>query len=896
LISSAQTAASGVFDAANSGQTLLTPNTELAAALIDWVERRHLALGHEIWPTPRIRDFSGWLRERYAERQLLDASLPRCLSDVEERELWRSVILDSEGGAQLLEPNGAAQSARRARRTLIEYGIPLKQLADYATEETLAFLDWNARFEARCRALRCIAADQLLNSAPTPPGLVWIESPIWRPVVRRWLESNAVAMLLPPRASTPALRRVVAAGSPAAELAAMAEWAAEHLRQSPDFRAWICIPDLHLRRGEVADAFDAVLAPQRFSLTSAEVPAPYAMAGGTPLADYPPVRTALAALAATSGLISFEAFSDLLRMPQLHFAASDAAAAALVDVELRSRGPSDASLADWLSLAEKLAAPRFAAPKPVQRQADLFSDPPAVNLSALTYLRAFLTILDSARGAQLLSQWVTLWIAAFEAGPWVLRQRWSSPEFQAAERFRELLASLATGDALFGTQGASAAARILGRAARDTAFQPQTGIPAIWVSAQIMDPWLAYDGLWVAGCSEDRWPPPLDPIALLPVKLQRDYGVIPASIESQLRLAEDLQERWQWRAGNCVFSCADSSDGRPTTPSPLLPVASDPANSSPQPHWQAQALHAPLLDVLRDEAAPPFDAGAERTRGVSTLRAQSRCAFRGYAEGRLLTDRLEKPVPGFNSRERGELVHHALEYIWGRLKGSDGLAGMAPQPLAALVADGVARAIGKQCGQRDPGERWRRREHRRMTALLNKWLDTERLREPFTVEQLEQGAQIAHHGGLDFRVRIDRVDRLSDGGRVLIDYKTGRVSLDWRGERPDNPQLPVYALLRPESLVAVAYGMVNAGDCGFVAEYSRPAVFKPSRRRPSSMEGMADFPSLIALWSQRIEGIAAEFAAGHAAVAPTVRACSSCNLQALCRIPSALDDQEPADE
>ena len=296
----------------NLGQTLLTPNTELAAALIDWVERRHLALGHEIWPTPRIRDFSGWLRERYAERQLLDASLPRCLSDVEERELWRSVILDSEGGAQLLEPNGAAQSARRARRTLMDYGIPLKQLADYATEESLAFLDWNARFEARCRALRCIAPDQLLNSAPTPPGLVWIESPIWRPVARRWLESNAVAMLLPPRASTPALRRVVAAGSPAAELAAIAEWAAERLRQAPDFRAWICIPDLHLRRSEVADAFDAVLAPQRFSLTSAEVPAPYAMAGGTPLADYPPVRTALAALAATSGLISFEAFSDLL--------------------------------------------------------------------------------------------------------------------------------------------------------------------------------------------------------------------------------------------------------------------------------------------------------------------------------------------------------------------------------------------------------------------------------------------------------------------------------------------------------------------------------------------------------------------------------------------------------
>ena len=880
-----------MFDAANSGLTLLAPNTELAQVLIDWVERQHLALGHEIWPTPRIRDFSGWLRERYAERQLLDASLPRCLNDVEERELWRSVILESDGGGELLEPNGAAQSARRARRTIIDYGIPQQKLADYATEESLAFLDWNERFETRCRELHCIAPDQLLALAPTASGLVWIESPIWRPVVRRWLEHNAVAMLLPPRAVEPTPPRAIAAASPAAELAAMAEWGAGHLRASPDFRAWICIPDLNLRRAEVADAFDAVLAPQRFSLTAADVLAPYAVAGGTPLADYPPVRAALAALTATTGTLSFEAFSDLLRMPQLHFSATDAAAAAQLDVELRSRGPSEAGFVDWLLLAERLAAP-----KSVQGQVDLFSDAPAVNLSVLKYLRAFHTTLDSARGPYFLSQWVTLWLAAFQAGPWVLRQRWSSTEFQAAERFRELLASLATGDALFGKQGPGAAIRILSRAAVDTAFQPQTGIPAVWVSAQIMDPWLAYDGLWVAGCSEDRWPPPLDPIALLPVKLQRDYGVIPADIGSQLQLAEDLQERWLVRAGKCVFSCADSSDGRPTTPSPLLPVSPEATSSSPQPHWHAQALHAPSLEVLRDDAAPAFAADVERTRGVATLRAQSRCAFRGYAEGRLLTDRLEKPVPGFNMRERGELVHHALEYLWGQLKGSVGLAAMTQESLQALVANGVSRAIAKQCDQRDPGKRWRRREHPRMTALLNKWLEAEKLREPFTVEQLEQGAQIAHHGGLDFRVRIDRVDRLLDGGRVLIDYKTGNVSPDWRGDRPDNPQLPVYALLRPESLVAVAYGMVNAGECGFVAEHSRPTVFKPSRRKPSSMEGMPDFPSLIALWSERIEVIAAQFSAGHAEVAPTLRACSSCNLQPLCRIPSALDDQDSADE
>ena len=47
-------------------------------------------------------------------------------------------------------------------------------------------------------------------------------------------------------------------------------------------------------------------------------------------------------------------------------------------------------------------------------------------------------------------------------------------------------------------------------------------------------------------------------------------------------------------------------------------------------------------------------------------------------------------------------------------------------------------------------------------------------REPFEVERLEQGASESHGiAGLEFSVRIDRIDRLADGARVLIDYKSG---------------------------------------------------------------------------------------------------------------------------
>lgn len=806
-----------MFDAAAAGCTVLAPNTELAAALFDVVERLHLDAGDALWPTPRIRDFASWLRERYAQHQLEDATLPRCLNDIEERELWRAVIRDSAAGQELLEPAGAARSARRARRALLEHGIPLQALAEYATDESQAFCNWNRRFDERCQALDCIASDQLLTRVrPGSAPIVWIESPIWRPLVRQWLEQHGSAMLLPADLDTPAAAHSWRGAAPDAELAAIAEWARRNLQDTPGFRAWVCIPDLPLRRTELIDAFDAALAPGRFAVSGRETFAPYAVAGGTPLAEFAPVRAALDALSAVSGPLAFETFSALLRMPQLQASHQDAAAAACLDLALRSRSPSEATLREWLTLSARVLREELARP-----------------VAALQRVQSFLHILDAVDGAQPISLWAAAWVQAFEIGPWAERQRWSSGEFQAAERFRELLGTLATGDVLFGSRSAASAARLLRRAAHDTAFQVQTGVPSIWVSGQIMDPWLTYDGLWIAGCSEERWPPPPDPIPLLPVRLQREHGVLAAGADTQLQLATELQARWRARAHSTVYSCADPGDGRSSLPSPLLPAGAPPPGLSPltQPHWHAMAARAPAFEWLTDEHAPPFSA-AERTRGVATLRAQSRCPFRGFAETRLAIEALSRPSPGFSMSERGNLVHHALEHVWCEVQTSARLATLGADEQDALLGESVARAIARQCARRNPGAHWQRRERPRLVALLAKWLEVERQRAPFEVERLEQGAGRARHGGVEFTVRIDRMDRLLDGARVLIDYKTGGVTPDWRGERPDNPQLPMYALLHPDALVAVAYGRVDAGGACSSPRARAPASSSRSKRPP----------------------------------------------------------------
>lgn len=873
------------------------PNTELVAALTDAVERSHRASGRQIWPTPRIRDFGGWLKDRHVGRQLIDSTLPRCLSDVEERELWRDAVLGSDLGQRFLEPSGAARAARRARRATHEYGIPMSAIAADGGEEASIFVEWSARFAQRCRDLRCVGADDLLESAAVDPesaaDVAWIDSPLWRPVARGWLERHAGVPFAPLRATRGtqyAMTQILRAEAPAAELSSIAEWARGHLAMRDDFRAWICVPDLAQRRSELVDAFDAALAPHRFALHEGDAGAPYAVAGGTPLADYAPVRSALELLSASSGRIPFARFSALLRASELSESSFEASAAACLDVALRSCAPAEASLVEWLKLAEKVGRAEELRP-----------------VTALPRIAAALQPLAELKGSHPMSRWLSVWITAFESGPWSFRHRWSSGEYQSAERFRELLATLALGDASLGSQTRTSAESILRRAARDTQFQVQTGVPPIWVSGQWMDPWLAYDGLWVASCDETHWPPPVEPLPLLPVRLQRQHGVIAASMESQLRFAEDLQRRWLERASRCAFSCADAEDGRRAAPSPLLassiaeigevtravPISMAPAPS--YPHWRAQLERAPIIERLDDEWAPPFGED-EKTRGVSTLKAQSRCAFRGLAETRLRAEPLENPVPGFNDRERGELVHDSLQQIWSALGGSAGLAEhlARPQELSQLITESAGRAIAKLCARRDPGRRWRERERERLLKLIWRWLELEGQRGPFEVERLESGSEIARHAGLNFSVRIDRIDRLPDGSRVLIDYKTGAASRDWQGERPENPQLPLYALLHGRSLVAVAYGKINAAECTFVSEAERSGVFPG--KRATRMEGMGSLAELMGRWSDRIDRLAHEFREGRASVDPLPTACRSCHLHGLCRVPSTLDLADALDE
>jgi RecB family exonuclease len=144
--------------------------------------------------------------------------------------------------------------------------------------------------------------------------------------------------------------------------------------------------------------------------------------------------------------------------------------------------------------------------------------------------------------------------------------------------------------------------------------------------------------------------------------------------------------------------------------------------------------------------------------------------------------------------------------------------------------------------------------------------------------------------GLKLNGRIDRLDKLGSGGHAVIDYKTGAPSPNqWMDERPEDPQLPLYALNAAEPVSAVAFAKLKTGAMRFMG-------FARAKDAIPKVKQAEDWASLLAGWKKELEALGSGFAAGDARVDPKklLSTCRYCDLQPLCRVYerlSALGDE-----
>ena len=273
--------------------------------------------------------------------------------------------------------------------------------------------------------------------------------------------------------------------------------------------------------------------------------------------------------------------------------------------------------------------------------------------------------------------------------------------------------------------------------------------------------------------------------------------------------------------------------------------------------------------------------------GTQLIQNQSHCPFKAFALHRLSADTLELPKYDFDFSERGTLVHKALEVFWQKTRSQKELLRLfftdeIDQQIAQCVAEALLPFTEKLKGQ----SKFLEMESKRTHKLLKDWLaNKEKFRPDFTVLD-EEKAETVQVGNLSISLRLDRIDKTSDGKLFLIDYKTGSSTPNsWFGERPEQPQIPLYALqLQPG---AMAFAQIKPGDMKFKGVYDPDSDgYGLKENNFSKITDCQTWDHLLAYWQNNLTRLADNFISGHMEVDPIKAGdtCRYCNLDTFCRI------------
>ena len=870
-----------VITALKGGATVVTASQRLA---------RHLATDYgtalraQIWEAPDILPWHRWLERFWHESfGLLDADAPQLLlSEFQELTLWEEAI-HAQDPESLLQVPAAARNACEAWTLLHAWHLAIARDQQNTSVDVAAFARWTKHYQQRCTHGNWLDSARLPDAVRrafaagrvAPPHTLILAgfdelTPQQDELLSVLRAGGTEVTQLSAIAQTASVARVGHDDS-RAEIRAAAAWARSAL-ESGQSRIGIVVPDIAAQRATLVRLLDEALLPSAL-LPGANVVRPYNVSLGEPLSSWPVIHIALLILEFGTGSLPITRLGTLLRSPFLAGAAKESSARAQLDALLRQAGEEIVSITALLGRVQsELTKPHAAAPQ--------------LHLQLHAWRNAI-----PARSQHLApSDWSEQFARLLQRSGWPGDGMLDSDNHQAVMAWRELLAAFAAQDLVSARLDYAEALGSLRRMAGERVFQAQTPATPVQVLGLLEASGLDFDSLWVMGLDDESWPPRPRPNPFLPLNLQRARDLPQSSAGRELDFARRLTERLAASASNVVFSYPHNAGDEKRRASPLLlsyPELQPRELPAPLPSLTNEMFTARNMEVLNDEQAPALPLGSTVKGGTRLFQYQAACPFRAFASLRLDARAPEEPEPGLDAKARGMLLHWALESLWKTLGSHSALCGMTEESLTTAINTAVNTAMQSLARDRSQtlSGRFRQIETLRLVRLLRAWLEQEKARAPFEVVAAEQKRTI-ELGGLIVEGRIDRVDELADGTRVVLDYKTGKTSIkSWEGERPDEPQLPLYAIdmHKTRPVAAALFAQLRAGELGFNGLAARAGI---APRVKAAGQDTAAWNAQIDIWKTTLTLLAESFRAGDARVDPKKfpATCTYCGLQALCRV------------
>ncbi|GBG12533.1 uncharacterized protein NMK_0064 [Novimethylophilus kurashikiensis] len=865
-----------------NGETLVLCSTpRLARNLRLAHSRDQAAQGFKQWRPLQALTLNQWLDALYTQAQLMGLipaeHAPRLvLGPTQERILWERTIeseLAENPAEALFDRAGLAAAAMEAHRLMQEWSVDAgTDHTHEQTQETRQFLRWRNAFRAACRKLEVQDVASQFDaqiecvrhfSVPLPACIHLAGFDRNTPQEKRLfaaLQQRGVEVLTWPLGLPQAADAVqIAYDDAEAECRAAVAWAHTQFANNPEARLAIVVPELGALRAGLSAILDDVLHPESLQPAHAEMPRRYDFSLGTPLATHPMIAIALSLLRLVTQRyrIAQPEFCTLLASVYWSASESEADTRARLDAEMRRKLGATLHIEQLLRLARQ-----------VQGE--------GTSLSRLVLHLENVAAADW-RGRNAPSAWSAQFSALLKASGWPGERSISSHEYQARQSWSEALADFARLDLLLGTIPATEAVSRLARLCQERIFQPEAvGEPQLQVMGMLEAQSAPLDAVWVMGMNDHAWPPPARPNPLLPAEAQRRVGAPNSCSRVQAEFAQAIHARLLHSAPEIVFSWSHKDGERELRPSPLL--AGMPEWKAPvEPaHTMAERLAQPAsMQHIDDHIAPPVAEGEKVRGGAGLLKAQAICPAWAYYRYRLGARALEEPVDGLDSMDRGTLLHAVLQCFW-QGRGSAALQAMDEATLQAALLDAVERGVAQFCQNQDKAlpEHFLALEKQRLQFLLAAWLEFERGRSSFTVEECERKVAL-NIEGIAVDLTLDRVDALDDGRLVVIDYKTGGTvsHKSWAETRISEPQLPIYAALAlaDGEIAAVCFAKVRADEQRFIGIAHLPETLPgvdclEEARKLFLEETFPDWPSVLNHWKTCLAAIANEIKAGEAAV------------------------------
>jgi probable DNA repair protein len=822
-----------------TGAVLITPNNRLSHHLLALYMAQQPQLCIE---KPACYPYTTFIHRLYQQVRAAypHHAHPRLISDQMTRLLWQHVLSPSCPEAC---NQGLLTTVMSAWTACEDWQLSPQHPEFNHKRETQQFQRWQQTFQQHLDHQHAITTEQVINYClthqflPTMPALVWVCFDDYTPV-QRALQTALTHRNSPQQhydlTHIPATAQCIEAESLDDEYQQCIQWLKQKLAAG-ERRLGVIVPDLTTHAATIQRLFKRHFSEQQLNISF-----------GRPLAEYTLVAHALQWLQLDVTAFTGHQIRLLLSSPYLAHAHQESSARMQLLQDNAAFNTSELALPSVLQY--------------------LHSTCPQLKLS-LAQLQPLPSLAPTNTWAnQFKQRLITLGFP----GDGSL----NSASYQCLQRWYGLLDEFHAFSLIMPQMTHAQAIAALQQLANTTLFQPQQAPDApIHILGLLEASGCRFDSLWVMHLTDQVLPQKTHLSAFIPLNLQRELDMPHANPTREYHYAQHILHRLQQGAQETYFSYARHQDDTPYLPSPLIQHLNATRITYTPPTTDA------VLITQTELYCHPVLTQEHITGGTQLLANQAKCPFKAFAAHRLHAKVPPAYTEGLSLPERGQVLHKSLELLWRQLQTQAVLLQQDTDTLAHDITTCVQQALVliNSPPRLSFPPLLQTLEIQRLSQLIQASLRQEKTRPAFTVLALEKTAQL-ELAGLSIQLKLDRLDACEDGKQWVIDYKSKAPDRKpWLDDRPEEPQLLLYALLDPH-ICGLLFMELRQGQASYLGLTDEAVELPGVKADPHWHDSKAT-------WRSQLEALALEFQHGLCTPTPTrASTCMRCEFQMLCRI------------